>query len=305
MIHNIIEISTDGKELSSFRGFLRIKEKGEVVKDLPFDSILAILATGRAIAYTNTLLQSLCEYGIPLVICGENFMPSGILLSFVGQQKQTEVQRLQLASSKPLQKQLWAGIVKAKVKNQSRVLDVFGKDNRIRSLPSQVLSGDTGNVEATAARLYFPALFGQDFIRDTNQQGINAFLNYGYAIIRATLARQIVASGLNPSFGIEHHNKLNPFCLVDDMIEPFRPMVDVAVYKMFSGQDDGERLLEPKDKKELAELVHLEIFNGDGMSELYVVLQNYVWSFVSSIKEKKNLMEFNEYLIGRSNGDGI
>ena len=297
MIHNIIEISTDNKELSSFRGFLRIKEKGEVIKDLPFDSILAILVTGRAVVYTNNLLQDLCETGTPLVICGGNFMPSGILLPLIGQVRQMDVQRTQMNVSKPLQKQLWAEIVKEKIRNQSRALDLLGKENRISRLPQQVLSGDTGNVEAGAARLYFPAMFGRDFIRDPNLRGINAFLNYGYAVLRATLARFIVASGLNPSFGVEHHNKLNPFCLVDDLIEPFRPCIDVKVYQMFNGIDSEERELDPDNKKVLASLVHSEIYNGVGFSELHTVMQNYVWSFVNSLKEGKSKLEFNKYLI--------
>lgn len=297
MIHNIIEISTDNKELSSYRGFLRIREKGEVLKDLPFDSILAILITGRAVVYTNSLLQNLCEAGIPLVVCGKNFMPNGILLPLVGQARQMEVQQAQINISKPLQKQLWAEIVKEKIRNQSRALALFDIDDKIKNLPSRVLSGDIGNVEANAARLYFPAMFGESFIRNPDLKGINSFLNYGYAVLRAALARFSVASGLNPSFGIAHHNKLNPFCLIDDLIEPFRAFVDVKVWQVFHGKDDGSKELSSECKRGLAELVHLEIFNGEGFSELYVVMQNYIWSFVNSIKTGKTALEFNKYLI--------
>ena len=297
MIQNIIEISKDNKELSVYRGFLRIKEGGEVLKDLSFDSIHAIFVTARAVVYTNNLLQTLCEYGIPLVILGKNFMPSGILTSFVGQQKQTAIQQIQIDLSKPLQKQLWAEIVKEKIKNQSRVLDLFDKENKIKNLWNNVLSGDTSNVEGNAARMYFPALFGKDFIRDPNKNGINSFLNYGYAIIRACVARFVVSAGLNPSFGIQHHNKLNPFCLVDDLMEIYRPIIDVKVYQIFNGIDDETKELLPEYKKEITNILHTEFYNSSGFSELITIIQNDIWNFVSSLKDKKINFSFNKYLI--------
>ncbi len=298
MIHNIIEIGTDNIKLSVDRGNLKIEKEGEIVKNPPsFDSILALLITGRSVVYTNNLLQRLCEDNIPMIVVGKNFLPSGILLPLVGQQRQMEIQQIQINSSKPLQKQLWAEIVKEKIKNQSKVLELLGKENKIKNLHNEVLSGDTSNVEANAARLYFPALFGKEFIRDTSKKGINSFLNYGYAIIRATIARFVVASGLNPSFGLQHHNKLNPFCLVDDLIEPYRALVDITVYQMFDGVDDGEKELGPEYKEVLSKLVHKEIFNGEGFSELYSVIQNDIWNFVSSLKEKRNNLNFNKYLI--------
>ena len=296
MINNIIEITTDNKELSSYRGFLRIKEKGEIVQDLSFDSIHSIFITGHGIIYTSNLLQSLCEYGIPLIVCGKNFLPCGMLISLIGQQSQMDIQHTQINTTKPFQKQLWAEIVKEKIKNQSRVLDLFKKVNKIKTFHNEVLSGDSKNIEGVAARLYFPNLFGDDFIRDTDKIGVNSFLNYGYAIIRATVARFVVASGLNPSFGIKHHNKLNPFCLVDDLMEIYRPVVDVKVYQIFNGTDELKELT-PEYKKVLSEIIHMEIFNGKGFSELISIIQNDIWNFVASLKEKKNKLNFNKYLI--------
>ena len=181
-LFNIIEIYSDNREISVYRGFLRIKSGGEVLSDVPLDSIGAIMATGRAIVWTGSALSRLCEQGIPVIIIGENYHPNGILLPFVGQQKQMEIQRAQIQISKPLQKQLWATIVCEKVKNQSRVLDILGRKNTIRTLPDLVLSGDSGGIEARAARAYFPALFGADFLRRHAAPGINSYLNYGYRI---------------------------------------------------------------------------------------------------------------------------
>ncbi len=296
MEHNIIEISSDNKELGCYRGFLRIKDGRDIIKDVPFDSILALMVTARAVIYTNNLLQALCEYGIPLVIVSKNFHPSGILLSLIGQQKQSDIQKIQIDISKPLQKNLWARIIKEKLKNQSNVLDLFQKQNLIKKLPEQVLSGDTSNIEGQGARKYFPALFGSRFIRNPDFEGVNSFLNYGYAIIRATIARLVVASGLNPSFGLKHYNKLNPFCLVDDLIEPYRPIVDAEVYNIFWNNSDVSELT-PNYKKQLVGIIHKEFFNGEGYSSLYNIIQRDIWDFVKSIKEKKDCFNFNQFLI--------
>lgn len=297
MINNIIEISTNNKELSSFRGFLRIKESGDIIKDIPFDSFSCLIITGKGIILTSNLLSSLAEYGIPLMSVGNNYHPNGIFISLIGKQKQQEIQNIQIKMSLPLIKNLWATIVKEKIKNQSKVLDILRKENTIKQIPERVLSGDSSNQEAIAAKLYFPILFGKNFIRDFNQSGINAFLNYGYAILRATLARQIIATGLNTSFGVNHHNKLNPFCLVDDLIEPYRPIVDLIVYHIFNGKDDKNKELTPDYKKQLTGIINLNIRTKDGESPLYMVIQKDVWSFVNSIKEKTVLLNYNTHMI--------
>jgi CRISPR-associated protein Cas1 len=289
----IIDISNDNRELSARRGFLCIKEHGEMLGEIPLDSICAIMATGRAILYTQNLLRELCEHGIPLVIVGDNFHPVGMMLPSVGQVRQMAVQQMQIAASKPLAKQLWAEIVREKIRNQSRVLDLFERDNRIKHMPSMVASGDTGNLEAIAAKMYFPSLFKPGFIRNVPVKGINSFLNYGYAVVRAACARLVVAAGLNPSFGIQHHNQLNPFCLVDDLMEPYRPLVDMEVYKLFDGADDETRELLPEDKKKLTAILDLELRNKErGFSPLIQIMQNDVWAFVHSLEEKKNKLDY-------------
>jgi len=297
---NIIEVFNDNREISVYRGFLRIKSGGEILSDVPLDDIGAVMATGRAIVWTNNALSRLCDEGIPVIIVGDNYHPNGILLSFVGQQRQTEIQQAQIALSKPIQKQLWATIVREKIKNQSRVLDALNCNNGIRALPDLVMSGDKTNVEARAARAYFPALFGADFLRQPTRPGINAFLNYGYAVLRGTLARMVVAAGLNPSLGLQHHNMLNPFCLVDDVIEPYRPLVDMLVWQLFAGTDNPDRILGPDEKKVLAGCVHWELPNQTGgNSPLYMIMQRDIWNLVQSIKEKKNLLSYTQTMVNK------
>lgn len=293
---NIIEISNNNRELTARRGFLCIKERGITLAEVPMDSICAVMATGRAILFTQNLMSQLCENGIPLIIIGDNYNPVGIMTPLIGQTRQMAVQQTQVNSSKPLQKQLWKTIVQEKIRNQSRVLDYFGLDNKIKNLPTVVQSGDTSNIEGIAARMYFPALFGDTFLRIHTNGGINSFLNYGYAIIRGAMARLVVAAGLNPSYGIQHHNQLNPMCLVDDLMEPYRPIVDAIVYQIFQGSDDQTRELTPDDKRQMAMILESEIKTRAGFSPLINIMQRDVWNFVNSLSEKKNKLDFENVI---------
>lgn len=175
-------------------------------------------------------------------------------------------------------------------------MDKFGLDNRIKHLPAAVLSGDTGNVEGIAARMYFSELFGNKFLRIHTATGINSFLNYGYAILRGAIARMVVGAGLNPSYGIQHHNQLNPMCLVDDLMEPYRPIVDGIVYEMFDGDDNGNRELTPDDKRRLAGILEQEIKTRAGYSTLIAIMQRDVWNFVNSLKDKKNKLDYENVI---------
>ena len=292
----IIEISNDNRELSVRRGFLCIKEHGVTLAEIPLDSICAIMTTGHAIVYTQSLLTALCDNGIPLIIIGANYNPVGIMTPLVGHNKQMAVQQAQINTSKPLEKQLWKTIVQEKIRNQSRVLDMLKKDNRIKHLPASVLSGDTSNIEGIAARMYFPQLFGGAFLRSHTSPGINSFLNYGYAVLRGAVARMVVGSGLNPSYGIQHHNQLNPLCLVDDLMEPYRPIIDAIVYEMFDGCDNWDMELTPDAKRDIAGVLTREIKTRSGYSPLITVMHRDVWNFVNSLKEKKNKLDYENVI---------
>ena len=176
------------------------------------------------------------------------------------------------------------------------MLDLFGLNNRIKHLPASVLSGDTGNIEGIAARMYFSELFNRDFLRVHTAPGINSFLNYGYAVLRGAVARMVVGAGLNPSYGIQHHNQLNPLCLVDDLMEPYRPIVDMVVYQIFNGNDDMYRVLTPDDKRKLAGILAQEIKTRAGYSSLITIIQRDVWNFVNSLKEKKNKLDYENVI---------
>lgn len=293
---NIVEISGTNRELSVRRGFLCIKSDGIPIGEVPLDSICAVMITGHTIVFSQAICTALCENGIPLIIIGANYNPVGILTPLVGQNRQMAVQQLQVDTSRPLEKQLWKRIVQEKIRNQSRVLDKFGLNNRIKHLAAMVQSGDVGNIEGIAARMYFSELFGNKFLRVHTAPGINSFLNYGYAVLRGAMARMVVGAGLNPSYGIQHHNQLNPMCLVDDLMEPYRPIVDVIVYEIFNDDDNANRELTVDDKRKLAGILDGEIKTRTGYSGLVQIMQRDVWNFVNSLKEKKNKLDFENVI---------
>ncbi len=296
MPNRIIELMSDGLKVSVNRGFLHVEKEGNVLANIPFNSILSLVVTGHQIVYTDNLLRRLCEENIPLIILGKSYLPTGMLYSFEGHFKQMEIQHMQIEQKKPLYKKLWQSIIQEKIQNQSRVLDYFERENPIKEISKHVLSGDTDNKEGYAAKLYFKSLFGNNFIRNRELDGVNAFLNYGYAILRSALARYVVASGLNPSYGINHHNKLNPFCLVDDLIEPFRPLVDKLVYQLLLKKGQLETV-EASDKMVFVNMLTTEFQTKKGMSPLYVILQECVWDLVRSYKKQSPCFDFNPYLI--------
>ncbi len=182
---------------------------------------------------TLPLLNALAESEVQVIICNNKGMPSAMIQSMNSNNLQGETLRNQIACGEVLKKQLWKQVVEAKIKNQASLLNSVGEDgNILKPFYSNVRSGDVDNREGIAARIYFQHLFGDSFIRDRDEQGINALLNYGYSILRAATCRAIVSSGLLPAIGIYHHNRSNAYPLADDLMEPFRPFVDGAVYDL-------------------------------------------------------------------------
>lgn len=233
MIGRIIEISTDNKYLSIDRGFLVISENKEEIGRIALDTIEAVIVYAHGITYSNNVLVKLAEQKAPLVICDKNFLPTSILIPIEGNYSQASIMDAQIQATEPTKKRLWQQIVRIKLLQQSSVLKFLGKPYKfLEELAKNVKSGDIDNKEGEGARKYFPLLFGKDFIRDRNKDGINTLLNYGYIILRSATARAIIASGLHPTLGLHHKNQFNPFRLADDLMEPFRPLVDMVVFDL-------------------------------------------------------------------------
>ena len=212
---------------------LAYKDDPEHTTTVPIEDIGVVVVEHQQISITLPLLNALTENEVQVVFCNSKGMPSSMLLGFEANNLQGETLRYQMACGEVLKKQLWKQIVESKIRNQSQLLDRVGQYGAcLRPYYSNVKSGDTDNREGIAARLYFQRLFGADFVRDRTLPGVNALLNYGYTILRAAVSRAIVSSGLFPAIGIFHHNRSNAFPLADDIMEPYRPFVDEAVYDL-------------------------------------------------------------------------
>ena len=239
---------------------------------VPFEDIAVIVLNHREITLTHPVLSACGEYGISLFATGDTHHPSGVFLPFLSHSRATRWLRLQLDLPRPVAKQSWAAIVRKKIANQAACLRLAGCEgvDRLESYVRRVRSGDGDNLEGQAAAFYFARLYGKDFRRDQSRF-INAALDYGYAVLRGTIARGLVAHGLMPSLGLFHASEQNAFNLADDVIEPFRPLVDLFVTKL-AKPADGE--LRPEDKAALVGLLNVDVSMPRGkMSALSAIEQ--------------------------------
>ncbi|MES9995973.1 type II CRISPR-associated endonuclease Cas1 [Desulfovibrio aminophilus] len=230
MTERIIDISETPARLSVDLDRLVVESGGQKTT-VPLDQVGGLIVSCPGVTYTQAVLSGLLRGGGWFVCCDERHMPVGLLAPFAANTVQTERFALQAVLSVPKKKQLWAQVVRTKVAGQAKTLRaVIGDDNGLSALSGKVKSGDSGNIEALAARLYWPALFRTpDFRRDPDAEGVNGLLNYAYAILRAGMARAICGAGLHPSLGLHHHNRYDAYCLASDLMEPFRPLADRVV----------------------------------------------------------------------------
>lgn len=264
MIQRAVEISGHGRHLRKERGFLVVSEDKEELARLPLDDLEVVLLAGHALSCTGELLNTLADRCIPLIVCDHRFMPASMLWPIESHRLQSGRIRKQSALSVPRQKQLWKQLVRAKIRAQAQTLELCtGRESaRLQRLATEVRSGDTGNAEGQAARAYWQLLFGPQFRRDPDLEGLNALLNYGYAVLRAAVARAVMLAGLHPAFGLHHHNLNDTMPLVDDLIEPFRPVVDLLVFDL-DRQGKGKSSLDAAAKERLVAVTAVDmIFDG-------------------------------------------
>ena len=239
----------------------------------PIEDIGVVVLDHKQITITQGALEALLENNSAVITCDSSHMPVGLLLPLVGNTTQNERFREQLDASQPLRKQLWQQTMQYKIRNQAAVLSKCS-DAETRCMQiwaNDVRSGDPDNLEARAAVYYWKSLFGHipGFIRDREGIPPNNLLNYGYAILRAVIARSLVASGLLPTIGIHHHNRYNAYCLADDIMEPYRPYVDRLVYEIT--EQYGEDVELSKDiKSELLSIPTLDVVIGGKRSPLMI-----------------------------------
>ena len=251
MTDRIIEISDTAASLTLDNGLLKAAAPDQAPVSVPVAEIQCLILANPAIRISGALLAALAENKAVVLISGSNRMPVAMQFPLTGNYLQTERFHAQIDAPKPLIKRLWQTVVKAKISRQADLLCEFNKsDFRLHSLEGRVFSGDPQNIEARAAAVYWKHLFLCPFTRDRSAQDSNLLLNYGYAVLRAMTARACCAAGLHPTIGINHHNRYDPFCLADDLMEPFRPVVDRIVRKL---NPDNLEIpeLDQKSKKEI------------------------------------------------------
>ena len=237
-----------------------MKKRAETTK--PIEDIGVVVLDNRRITITQGLLEALLENNCAVITCDSHSLPVGLMLPLYGNSTQNERFRYQLEASLPLRKQLWQQTVRAKILNQAFCLQKnTPKSNAsLHVLANNVKSGDPENCEAQAAVYYWRNIFTKlpSFQRDPESDVPNNLLNYGYAILRATIARALVGSGLLPVYGIHHHNRYNAFCLADDIMEPYRPFVDDLVIKTMDKMTIPEDLT-IKQKREMLTIPVLDV----------------------------------------------
>lgn len=243
---------------------------------VPFEDIAVIVLNHREINLSHPVLSACAEYGIGLYATGTNHQPSGVFLPFLQHSRTTRLLRLQLDISRPFAKQAWANIVRRKIENQAACLRLAGKKgfDRLDSYARRVRSGDLDNLEGQAAAFYFVQLFGRGFHR-SEERWTNAALDYGYAVLRGAIARGLVAHGLHPTIGLFHDSEQNAFNLADDLIEPFRPLVDLHVAK---NPSDGNGELSPSDKVALVALLNVDVSMPQGYMSVLSAIEYAVES---------------------------
>ena len=257
---------------------LRVQQDGNTAH-VPLEDISIVLIEHPQVTLTSSLLSALADAQIAVLTVGADHHPNGVLLPYLPHSLALKVMRAQLDASLPAQKRLWQIIVQQKIRNQAAVLAQHANANSsvrtLLAMADDVRSGDTDNLEGQAAQRYFRALWGDDFTRN-QPRFVNAALNYGYAVVRAAIARSLVAYGFLPAFGIHHRSEQNAFNLADDLIEPYRPLVDAHVLKSWPLEPGHE--LAPKDKQLLVSLLHRDITTSTARQTLLAAVDSSVVS---------------------------
>ena len=240
---------------------IRLPDKDQSITR-PIEDIGVVIVDNKQITLTSGLIEALLGNNCALITCDSSHLPVGLMLPLCGNTTQSERFRHQLSASLPLKKQLWQQTISQKIANQAQVLkECFGVEvGNMLSWSKNVKSGDSDNLEARAAAYYWRNMFDDEdvFIRDREGEPPNNLLNYGYAILRAIVARGLVSSGLLPTLGIHHHNRYNAYCLADDIMEPYRPYVDELVVNIRKEFDNTD-FLDKEIKKRLLSIPTIEV----------------------------------------------
>lgn len=267
----------------------------DVVKTIPIEDTGIVILDNKQITITQGLMEALLENNCALITCDSKRMPTGLMLPLAGNTIQTERFKSQIEASLPLKKQLWQQTIEAKISNQAAVLKYTTGEthNNMLKWAGSVRSGDTENMEARAAVYYWKTIFDDEFFtRDNNSDGRNGLLDYGYAILRAIVARALVGGGLIPTLGIHHHNRYNAYCLADDIMEPYRPYVDKLVLEIL--EEDSCATISQSVKARLLGLPVTEVVINERRSPLMLAVSQTVSSLVKCYRGESRRVIYPE-----------
>lgn len=291
----ILELADGPARLHVRLSQLVIERDGLPEVTTPLNELAALVITHPRIQLTQAVMAGMAEQGGSLVICDSHYLPAAMLLPLQAHFVQTERYARQATLPEPARKRLWQQIVQAKISAQSRLLiELHGNDGGLAPMAPRVRSGDPDNLEAQAARRYWPLLFEDPkFRRGREGPDQNAHLNYGYAVLHALVARAICGAGLHPSFGLQHHNRYNNFCLASDLMEPFRPLVDGQVALWVREHDPSEPL--GSDAKAWLLQILKDSYNVAGETRsLFDILRAAASSLARSVLERSKKLELPE-----------
>lgn len=259
---------------------------------VPIEDISTLVLANQQISITAFSLEKLIENGTAVILCNDVHHPSGIVLPFAANSRRLKMIQTQISQTKPKLKRLWQQIIQRKILNQGKCLQISGNSDTVSGLASTVKSGDIGNVEGTAAARYFKVLFGAEFIRHEDTV-INGILNYGYAILRSSIVRYLAIYGFEPCLGIFHHSELNAFNLADDLIEPFRPIVDLYA-NQYSGVDLEN--ITPDIKHDLVQLLACNVKSGEEIHAVNYAIERTIHSLIRCYLGKENTLILPELI---------
>ena len=297
---NVVELAENGRYAKLHRGFLVVMQGEQELGQVIIDEMNCLLLTAEQSSLSKPLMVRLAEHGIPIVVCGKNYHPISITLPYSAHHQSTRILQLQISASTPLRKRLWQSLVKTKIDHQRQALQWCHPEKtralrQLDRLSKKVRSGDPDNLEAQASRVYWQSLMGTDFRRQHDgNDSINTALNYGYTIMRAGCARAIVAAGLLPAIGVHHSNQGNAFCLADDLMEVYRPLVDFTVFNL-----ESQKELSSETKRKLARLLQTDILFNEKNTTVSTSMQAIAFSLAKSYENGKMELQLPQLIRSR------
>ena len=293
MTRRVIEVVERGARLSMDNHLLVLMLTDGGEHRIPVTDIECLILGTSAVSVTGALLAELAEEGVMVVISNSKCLPVAMQLPLSAHYLQNERFRAQAEAPLPLYKRLWQSVVAAKIRSQGNLLmELHGVGDEFFHLADKVKSGDPENLEGRAAVLYWKQLFNSPFQRDRDMPDNNILLNYGYAILRAMTARALCGAGLHPTIGIHHHNRYNAYCLADDLMEPYRYIVDRAVARINPDNALFDGLSRNMRGEIIAELLNAEIVWHENRRDLGNLLTIHAGQLANSFAQNKNLLDF-------------